>query len=128
MDFVCWITPIKKGKTDAVRRYCQSLETDRRADYEESQRRIKTTKEVFFLWPGPDRDYIVLYMEAPDMEFSLKTWDATNLPFETYGKGNWAEFIDGVPQPLWAPPGSQYVLEPLSFYEEGEPSREIKTA
>jgi hypothetical protein len=30
MDFVCWITPIKKGKTEAVRCYCQSLETDRR--------------------------------------------------------------------------------------------------
>ena len=126
MDYTCWITPIKPGKTDAVRRYCEHLETDRRADYEASQLRIKTTKEVFFLWSGPDRDYIVLYMEADDMVDSLKKWDASNLPFETWGKGNWVEFIDGIPQPLWAPPGSPCVLESLSFYEEGQPSRQIR--
>jgi len=63
-------------------------------------------------------------MEADDMDAALKLWDASDLPFETWGKGNWKEFIDGVPTPLWAPPGSQWVPECLSYYEEGQPPRE----
>jgi len=59
MDWICWVVPVKPGKTDVAREYCQALETSRRADYEASERELGIDREVFFLWTNPEgKDYI----------------------------------------------------------------------
>jgi len=120
MDWICWAVPVKPGKTDVAREYCRALETTRRADYEASERELGIQREVFFLWTSPTgEDYIVLYMDGDDMTKSLDVWEAHTGEFETWGKGQWAEFCDSdeLPKPLSAGPGNGPVLEVLSAYD-----------
>jgi hypothetical protein len=120
MDWICWVVPVKTGQTDTARRYCEALETTRRADYEASERELGIEREVFFLWHGPDgADYIVLYMDGDDMTNALDLWEEHTGEFETWGKGQWAEFCDSeeLPKPLSAGPGNGPVLEVLSAYD-----------
>ena len=120
MEHILWATPIKKGKTDVVRRYMEALEVSKRADYEGSQEELGMIKEIFWLWPArndDENDYLVLYMEAPDMEKAFKDWHKHQGEFETFGKAQWAEFSEEIPDPLWQGTESPYVLECLSYYQ-----------
>jgi len=119
MDYKLWIMPVLKGKTDAIREYCRKLEGERRAEFATSQQRLGIAQEIFWLWQGPDgRDYIILYMSGADMTKALKDWADSELPFEAWGKGTWAEFCTEVPEPLWASgEQSPYVLEAISTYD-----------
>jgi Family of unknown function (DUF6176) len=129
VDHILWITPIKKGKTDVVRRYMGALEGSRRADYEGSQEELNMIKEIFWLRPArneDENDHLVLYMEAEDMEQAFKDWHNHKGDFETYGKAQWAEFSEEIPDPLWQGPNeSPYVLECLSYYQHpgGPPAK-----
>jgi len=120
MKKVCWVIPVTPGKTEIARRYCDALETTRRSDYEKSEKDIGIEVEVFFLWHGPnDRDYIVLYMSAPDLTGSLTAWVDHEGEFETLGKSQWALFSDPAdwPEPLFASPGEGGLPELLSAYD-----------
>src|SRR4029077_2738637 len=76
MDWICWVVPVKPGKTEVAREYCRALETTRRADYEASERELGIEREVFFLWSSPaGEDHIVLYMDADDMTKALDVWE-----------------------------------------------------
>jgi Family of unknown function (DUF6176) len=120
MDWICWVVPVKPGQTDLARKYCEALETTRRADYEASERQLGIAREVFFLWHGPDGDYIVLYMDGDDMTKALALWEDHTGEFESWGKAQWAEFCDPAeyPKPLSAGPGNGPVLEVMSAYDE----------
>jgi len=119
MDWICWVVPVKPGQTEVARQYCEALETTRRAEYEASERELGIEREVFFLWHGPDGDYIVLYMDGDNMTKALDLWEAHTGSFETWGKSQWAEFCDSneLPTPLSARPGNGPVLEVLSAYD-----------
>jgi hypothetical protein len=120
MDWICWELPLKPGTTDAARSYCSALETERRAEYEASQRKLGIDREIFFLWHGPDdTDYVVLYMDGPDMKKSLDLWEKASTDFEMWGKAEWRKFSDekDYPVPLSAGPGNGPVLEVLSAYD-----------
>lgn len=120
MDWICWVVPVKSGKTDIARDYCRALESNRRGDYEASERELGIDREVFFLWHGPDGvDYIVLYMDGPDMTKSLDVWEDCTKEFESWGKSEWARFTnpEDLPKPLSAGPGNGPVLEVLSAYD-----------
>jgi hypothetical protein len=122
VDHVLWVTPIKKGKTDVVRRYMDALERSRREDYERSQEELGMHKEIFWILPArseDDNDQLVLYMEADSMEQAFKDWAASEGAFETFGKDQWADFSVEIPAPLWqGPDESPYVLECLSYYQK----------
>ena len=114
MDWICWVVPVKPGQTEVARTFCEALETTRRADYEASERELGIAREVFFLWHGPDGDYIVLYMDGDDMTKALDLWEEHAGSCETWGKAQWAEFcgLGGrLPKPLSAGPGTWPVNE-----------------
>jgi hypothetical protein len=119
VKYTCWVIPIIEGKTDDARAYCQALETQRRAEYEASEVELGIDREIFFLWHGPDRDYVVLYMDGEDMVKSLQDWVVSEGAFELWGKSQWAIFSNPKdwPEPLWAGPGTGPVLEVLSAYD-----------
>src|SRR5919197_3374679 len=103
VDHVLWVTPIKKGKTDVVRRYMDALENSRRQEYERSQEELGMHKEIFWILPARDEDendQLVLYMEADSMEQAFRDWAASEGEFETFGKAQWAGFTEELPAPL----------------------------
>jgi hypothetical protein len=62
MDQVCAAFPVLPGKADAARSFMRELETQRKAQYDRSERRIGITKEVWYLAQLPSGDHLVGYI------------------------------------------------------------------
>ena len=119
MRHVLWVVPVLPGKTAAARAYCDALEAERRTEYEASEKKIGIDREAFFLWHGPDSDYIILYMDGENMTDSLKAWVDHTGEFELWGKAQWAEFSapEAWPTPMWSAPGESNLPELISVYD-----------
>ena len=46
MNQICLVIPVMPGKSDDARDFMRELEQERKADYDQSERRIGITKEV----------------------------------------------------------------------------------
>ena len=64
--------PLLPGKTEDARAFQRELDTDRKADYDRSERRIGITKEVWYIASVPGGDQLVAYMESPDFNQALQ--------------------------------------------------------
>ncbi len=66
MDHICVVFPILPGKTEEARAFQRELDTERKADYDRSERRIGITREYWFIASVPGGDQLVAYMESQD--------------------------------------------------------------
>ena len=53
MNQICLVIPITPGKSDDARDFMRELEHERKPDYDQSERRIGITKEVWYLARTP---------------------------------------------------------------------------
>jgi hypothetical protein len=95
MDQICLVLPILPGKTAAARAFQRELDTDRKADYDRSERRIGITKEVWYVAPLPSGDHLVAYMESPDFNRALQSFVQSRDEFDEWFKRSLAE-VTGV--------------------------------
>lgn len=91
MDQVCLVIPILLGKTDAARDFWREVETERKAEYDRSERRIGITKEVWCLAQLPAGDHFVVYMESPDFSNALRLFSTSQDDFDVWFKRCLAE-------------------------------------
>jgi hypothetical protein len=87
MDQVCYVLPIRRGKTEAARELVHTIREDRLEEYERSQRRHSITKEVWFLATGLGGDQFVVYLEAADFAATLAAYTASDDPFDAWFNG-----------------------------------------
>ncbi len=87
MDQICLVLPIHQRKSDAARAFMHELETSRKAEYDESERRIGITKEVWYLAPLPSGDHLVAYMESEDFSKALQMFVSSRDDFDLWFKG-----------------------------------------
>jgi hypothetical protein len=71
MDQICLVVPIMAGKTAEARDFMRELEEKHKPGYDQSERRIGITKEVWYLAHTPAGDQFVAYMESPDFGRAL---------------------------------------------------------
>ena len=95
MDHICLVLPILPGKTEESRAFLRALDTDRRADYDRSERRIGITKEVWYIASVPGGDQLVAYMESQDFNQALQQFVASQDEFDQWFKRRLAE-VTGV--------------------------------
>jgi len=114
MDPVCLVMPILPGKTDAARAFLRDLDGPRKADFDQSERRIGITKELWYLAALPTGDQLVGYMEAADFGAAVAQFSASKDPFDLWFKSRMADVtgvdFNNIP-PGFAPP------ELLSYYD-----------
>jgi hypothetical protein len=91
MDRVCLVVPILPGKTAAARDFWREVETERKAEYGRSERRIGITKEVWHLAQLPGGDHFVAYMESPDFNNALRLFSQSQDDFDVWFKRRLAE-------------------------------------
>lgn len=91
MDQICLVLPILPGKTADARDFQQELDTDRKADYDHSERRIGITKEVWYLASLPGGDHLVAYMESGNFQQALQQFVASQDAFDQWFKRRLAE-------------------------------------
>jgi hypothetical protein len=91
MDQVCLVIPILPGKTDDARAFQRELDTDRKADYDRSERRIGIPKEVWYIASLPTGDQFVVYIESPDFNRALTLFVESRDEFDEWFKRRVAE-------------------------------------
>ena len=114
MDHICLALPIVNGQTAAARTFLKQLDTTRRAEFDESERRIGITKELWYLAALPSGDHLVAYMEAPDFGHALASFVGSRDPFDLWFKEE-MRGVTGVD--LNHPPADMAPAELLSHYE-----------
>jgi hypothetical protein len=91
MNQICLVLPILPGKTAAARDFMHELEGARKAEYDESERRIGIGKEVWYLATLPSGDHFVAYMESPDFSAALNMFAQSHDAFDLWFKQCLAE-------------------------------------
>jgi Family of unknown function (DUF6176) len=95
MDQICLVLPILAGKTEDARAFQRELDTERKADYDRSERRIGITKEVWYVASLPSGDVLVAYIESADFNRALQQFVASQDEFDQWFKQRLAE-VTGV--------------------------------
>ncbi|MCO5176549.1 MAG: DUF6176 family protein [Thermomicrobiales bacterium] len=114
MDQICFAVPILPGKVDVARAFMTELETERKADYDRSERRIGITKEVWFLANLPSGEHFVAYMESENFAQALQMFSQSQDAFDRWFKERLAE-ATGLD--LANPPTDMSLPEMLSSYQ-----------
>lgn len=112
MNQICLVIPIMPGKSDDARDFMRELEHERKADYDQSERRIGITREVWYLARTPGGDQLVGYMETSDFGKALSLFSASRDEFDMWFKRRLA---DSTGLDLNTPPALQ-LPELLSSY------------
>ncbi len=91
MDQICLVLPILQGKTEAARDFMRELEGARKAEFDQSERRIGIVKEVWYLATLPSSDHFVAYMESPDFNNALSMFSQSRDEFDLWFKQRLAD-------------------------------------
>ena len=91
MDQTCLVVPILPGKTEDARDFMRELEGKRKPDYDQSERRIGITKEVWYLARTPGGDQFVAYIESADFGRALSLFSASQDDFDLWFKHRLAD-------------------------------------
>jgi Family of unknown function (DUF6176) len=91
MNQICLVIPVMPGKSDDARDFMRELEQERKADYDQSERRIGITKEVWYLARAPGGDQLVGYMETSDFGKALSLFSASRDEFDMWFKRRLAD-------------------------------------
>lgn len=83
--------PIRPGKLEAWRRFCQELQGARRQAYESSRRRLGIVREQFALVQTPVGDAALASIEADDVGRALSDLVASDHPFDRWFKARLQE-------------------------------------
>lgn len=114
MDQVCLAIPILPGKSDDARAFMNELETQRKKDYDASERKIGITKEAWFLASLPSGDHLIVYMESKNFGNALNMFVASRDEFDVWFKRRLA---DSTGLDLNNPPPDLEMPALLSSYE-----------
>ncbi len=91
MDQVCAVFPVLPSKSGAARDFMRQLDTERKAEFDRSERRIGITKEVWFLAQVPAGDVLVGYMESKDFNNAIGMFSQSQDVFDIWFKRRFAE-------------------------------------
>ena len=100
---------------------CEELEQERKADYDQSERRIGITKEALVPRPRSGGDQLVGYMETSDFGKALSLFSASRDEFDMWFKRRLA---DSTGLDLNNPPPMQLPeSRPATPHEQRDPRR-----
>ena len=114
MDHICLALPVLSGKSEAARSFFKQLDTNRRAEFDASERRIGISKELWYLAKLPAGDHVIGYMETNDFNRAFQSFVASRDPFDQWFK---EQMLAVTGLDLNNPPANMTPPELLSCYE-----------
>lgn len=84
MTAVAFIAPVKAGKAEAWRRFCQALGASRRDEFAASRQRLGIVAEYAWIAPTPRDEIAIVCIEAPDPERVIAALVASSAPFDCW--------------------------------------------
>ncbi len=109
MPVFCGAFPILPGKSQAAKDFAKTMMGPRFKDFDASQKRLKTTKETWFLQKTPMGDMMLVYFEmSSDVRKVFEDFARSQDPFDKWAKDQ-VKAITGVDlnQPPQEPPPEQ---------------------
>ncbi len=112
MEYALFALPIQPGKTAAARGFLQELESERKGQYAESERRLGVTKEVWAVQQTAGGDLFAIFFQSEDIGGALGKFVGSQDTFDQWFKGR---VKDATGVDLNMPPGP--LSDILSVYE-----------
>lgn len=84
MRAMAFVLPILAGRQEAWRRFHQTIQGSRRAEYEESRRRVGITKELVWFTQSPLGEMALVYLETEQPERVLLQLARSTSPFDSW--------------------------------------------
>ncbi len=83
---IAFVIPIKKGKTEKAKELAKTLMSSKAKEFAASEKRIKTSKESWFIVPFPDGDMLVVYFEAANLKKAFDGFMKSKDKFDVWFK------------------------------------------
>jgi len=87
--------PVLGGRSGALEELARIVSASKRREYEESKRRLRIDREVWFLETSMTGDTWMIFEEGKDIERSFSEWMASQEPFDVWLKEQMRE-ITGI--------------------------------
>jgi hypothetical protein len=113
LQYALFALPIEAGKSEAARAFLHALETEHKAAYAQSERRLDITKEVWAIQTTPQGDLFVVYFQSEDIPGAVGMFVASQDTFDLWFKAQ-VKATTGLDLNV-PPPGP--LSEILSVYE-----------
>lgn len=111
MPVTTFAVPVLPGRTDAWKAALAEMKGPRKAEYEESRRRLGVRREVVSLQSTPQGDFVVVFLEAADPSGVVARYLASDVPFDRWFADTVLKGVHGV---TGAPPPNETVLDWLA--------------
>jgi hypothetical protein len=108
MPVTTFAAPILPGKTEAWRKAVAEINGPRKAEYEESRRRMGVTREVASLQSTPQGDAVVVFLEASDPAGVVAKYLSSDAPFDRWFSETVLKGVHGLGA---APPANQTLVD-----------------
>lgn len=86
MDQTLFTLPILTGKEDAARTFLNELESERKDQFAESQKRLRLYKEVWAIQQLPQGEYYVVYFHGDSIPDAFQKFAASTDEFDVWFK------------------------------------------
>ena len=95
MASLAFVAPALPGGTDNLRRLAQELQGGKKSEVEDFYRRMKITREEWFIQPTPQGDMVIVYLEGEDLGQTFQTLAASEEPLDLWLKEQ-AKSVHGI--------------------------------
>jgi len=84
MPVTTFAAPILPGRTETWKKAVSEISGARKAEYEDSRRRMGVTREIASLQSTPQGDFVVVCIEADDPATVMSRYLASDAPFDRW--------------------------------------------
>ena len=86
MASMAFVIPILPGGTQNLKRLVQDLRAAEKSEVEDFYRRMKVTREQWFIQPTPQGDMVIVYLEGEDLAQTFQTLASSEEPLDVWLK------------------------------------------
>ncbi len=95
MASLAFVAPTLPGGTQNLKRLAQELQGAKKPEVEDFYRRMKITREEWFIQPTPRGDMVIVYLEGEDLAETFQTLAASQESFDIWLKEQ-AQSVHGI--------------------------------
>ncbi len=106
MPTVCLALPVLLGKSEVARELGRALMGPRAREVDAAEKRLKISKEAWFLQKTPQGEMLLVYFEATDIQKAFEDFARSQEPFDKWWRDKIKEItgIDMAQPPAGPPP------------------------
>lgn len=86
MASLAFVAPVLPGGRQSLMSLAQDMRRAKKPELEDFYRRMKVTREQWFIQPTPQGEMVIVYLEGEDLERTFQTLAASEEPLDVWLK------------------------------------------